>query len=134
MIRQRQFVRRTHATGAIALSLSASLGARLASIRKDLGLSQAALARRVPTSHSAISQIEAGQRNATYTMLCYIAAALGVTPAYLVGADLEALDAEEQQLFRRYRSLSAASRQELERYAEYLQHREKGVPNATVID
>ena len=103
------------------MSLRATLGARLARLRTAAGLSQSGLAKRVPTSHSAISQLEAGQRNATYTMLCHIAAALGVSPAYLVGAELESLTPEEQVLFSRYRTLSNDARRELEQYAAYLQ-------------
>ena len=100
-----------------------SLGPRLAKLREDAGLTQSALARKVRTSQSAISQIEAGERNPSYGMIQQLAEALGVTPAYLVGADVETLTPEEEYHFRQYRSLPEEARRELEQFAAYLRSR-----------
>ncbi|MFL5384734.1 MAG: helix-turn-helix domain-containing protein [Longimicrobiaceae bacterium] len=100
-----------------------SFGARLARLREDAGISQSALARRINASQSAISQIEGGDRNPSYTMLCDLAEALGLSTAYLVGAEVEGLTADEVALFRRYRSLPEDARKELSQYTEYLHTR-----------
>jgi transcriptional regulator with XRE-family HTH domain len=97
-----------------------SFGARLATIREDVGLSQSALARAVGTSQSAISQIEAGDRNPSYEMIRQIAGALRVSPAYLVGGEVEGLTPEEEVHFRQYRSLPDEAREELSEFAAYL--------------
>ena len=99
------------------------IGARIAEIREDAGLSQSALARAIGSSQSAISQIETGERNPSYDMLRQIAAAMGVTVAYLVGASIEGLRPEEEVHFRQYRSLPAEAREELAEYAAYLRHK-----------
>jgi transcriptional regulator with XRE-family HTH domain len=99
------------------------IGKRIAEIREDSGMSQSALARAVKTSQSAISQIEAGERNPSYDMLRQIASAMGVTPAYLVGAEVEGLEPEEKLHFRQYRSLPPEAREELAQYAVYLRHK-----------
>lgn len=97
-----------------------SFGQRLAQIREDAGLTQSALARAVGTSQSAISQIEAGDRNPSYEMIRQIAEALGVTPSYLVGGKVEGLTPEEEIHFRQYRSLPEDAREELKEFAGYL--------------
>jgi transcriptional regulator with XRE-family HTH domain len=98
-----------------------AFGPRLARLREDAGLSQSALSRRIGTSQSAISQMEAGDRSPSYGMLVQLADALGVTIAYLVGAAVEQLSPAEEVHFRRYRALSADAKRELEAYAGYLQ-------------
>jgi transcriptional regulator with XRE-family HTH domain len=97
-----------------------SFGARLARIREDAGLSQSALARAVGTSQSAISQIEAGDRNPSYEMIRQIASALRLTPAYLISEEVEGLTPEEEVHFRQYRSLPEPARDELNEFAAYL--------------
>jgi transcriptional regulator with XRE-family HTH domain len=99
------------------------IGPRIAQIREDAGHTQSSLARAVGTSQSAISQIEAGERNPSYDMLRQIAEALGVTTPYLVGADVVDLKPEEEAHFRQYRGLPEAARRELEDYAAYLRHK-----------
>lgn len=96
------------------------IGPRIAQIREDAGFSQSSLARAVGSSQSAISQIEAGERNPSYEMLRQIAEALGVSTPYLVGAEVEQLKPEEQAHFRQYRGLPEGARRELEEYAAYL--------------
>lgn len=95
-------------------------GGRLARLREDAGLSQSALAKRVGASQSAISQMEAGDRNPSYTMLSQLAEALGVSTAYLVGAAVEQLTPAEEVHFRRYRALPAVAQQELDAYVDFL--------------
>ncbi len=85
-----------------------------------MGLSQSALARGIGTSQSAISQIEAGDRNPSYDMLRQIAEALGVSVPYLVGAEVESLQPEEELHFRQYRTLSEGARDELNQYLTFL--------------
>lgn len=99
------------------------IGTRIAKIRDDAGLSQSALARAVGTSQSAISAIEAGDRNPSYDMLRQLADALGVSVPHLVGAEVESLDPVETAHFRQYRGLSDEARKELEDFAKYLQHK-----------
>jgi transcriptional regulator with XRE-family HTH domain len=99
------------------------IGARIAEIREHAGYTQSSLARAVGTSQSAISQIEAGERNPSYEMLRQIADALGVSTPYLVGAEVEQLKPEEQAHFRQYRGLPEGARRELEEYAAYLRHK-----------
>lgn len=96
------------------------IGPRLAKIREDAGFTQSSLARAVGLSQSAISQIEAGERNPSYETIRQIAHAMKLTPAYLVGAEIEGLTENERALFRQYRGLSEDARRELEEYAAYL--------------
>lgn len=110
---------------------SMDLGERLAQIREDQELSQSALARMVGTSQSAISQIEAGERNPSYEMIRKLAGALAVTPSYLVGEDLEELSKEEQVHFREYRGLTEEAKQELKEFMAYLRHKRRGRPGGS---
>ena len=104
----------------MATGASLNIGKRIAEIREDAGMSQSALARAVGISQSAISQIEAGDRNPSFEMLRSIAKALGVTPAYLVGPEETGLTRDEQVLFRQYKSLPTSARKELQDFAAYL--------------
>jgi transcriptional regulator with XRE-family HTH domain len=103
-------------------------GRRLGRIRTDAGLSQTALASRVDMSQSAISQMEAGERKPSFDVLRQLAAALGVSPSYLLGEEIEDLSKEERVHFRQYRSLPDDARDELRAYAEFLRqkHEKKG--------
>ena len=95
-------------------------GKRLAKVREDAGFTQSSLARAVGLSQSAISQIEAGDRNPSYETIRQLAEAMNLSPAYLVGGEVEGLTDSEKTLFRQYRGLSESSRRELEQFAEYL--------------
>jgi len=101
------------------------IGKRVAQVREEKGLSQSALAREMGTSQSAVSQIEAGERNPSYDMLRQIAVALKVSVAHLVGAPVETLNPEEEVHFRQYRGLSPEAREELREFAAYLAHKKK---------
>ena len=96
-------------------------GKRLAKVREDAGFTQSSLARAVGLSQSAISQIEAGERNPSYETIRQLAEAMNLSPAYLVGGEVdEGLTESEQALFRQYRGLSDSSKRELEQFADYL--------------
>jgi len=97
-----------------------TFGERLGRLREDAGLSQSALARRVGVSQSAVSQMESGERNPSYGMLVQLADALGVSVAYLVGAEVEELSPIEEKHFRRYRALPTEGKQELSAYVDFL--------------
>ena len=100
------------------------IGKRIEEIREQVGLSQSALARAIGTSQSAISQIEAGDRNPSYDMLRQIAKALNVSVPHLVGAEVEQLKPDELAHFRSYRGLSDEAKKELEDFAAYLRSKQ----------
>ena len=100
-----------------------AFGKRLAEVRESAGFTQSSLARAVGLSQSAISQIEADERNPSYETIRSIAKAMGVTPSYLVGGEVEGLTATEETLFRQYRGLDVQARRELEQFAGYLRAR-----------
>ncbi|GAW28959.1 helix-turn-helix domain-containing protein [Carboxydocella sp. ULO1] len=58
--------------------------ARLKAVRKTLGLSQARLAELSGVSQAYISELEAGSKQPTLTILDKLASALGVTVAELI--------------------------------------------------
>jgi transcriptional regulator with XRE-family HTH domain len=95
-------------------------GVRLAQIREEAGFTQSSLARAVGLSQSAISQIEAGERNPSYETIRQLAEAMKLSPAHLVGGEVEDLSAEETALFRQYRGLDENAKRELEQFAAYL--------------
>jgi transcriptional regulator with XRE-family HTH domain len=101
------------------------IGKRIAQVREEKGLTQSGLARAMDVSQSAVSQIEAGERNPSYEMLRSIAAALGVSIPHLVGAPVEKLTPEEETHFRQYRGLSPEARKELQGFAAYLQQKQQ---------
>lgn len=100
------------------------IGKRIAEVREQAGLSQSALARDMGTSQSAVSQIEAGERNPSFETLRQIADALKVSVPYLVGAEVEKLSPQEEVHFRQYRGLSDDARKELHEFAAYLKHKQ----------
>ena len=79
------------------------LGARIAALRRDAGLSQAELAQRLQISASAMGMYEQGRREPSAQTLVTMAQALGVTTDYLLtgvpGPDQE--DALNQMLLSR---------------------------------
>ena len=95
-------------------------GRRLQEIRTDAGLTQSGLARALITSQSAISQMERGEREPSFQMLRRLARALGVSPAHLLGRDVDDLSPAEQVHFRQYRSLPDEAQEEIRNFAEYL--------------
>ncbi len=61
----------------------AALGARIARLRKQQGLSQAKLCLMAGIGHAYLVDVEKGRRNVGFDNLCRIAAALGVTVSEL---------------------------------------------------
>lgn len=100
------------------------IGKRIEEIREQQGLSQSALARAIGTSQSAISQIEAGERNPSFDMLRQIAKALNLSVPHLVGAEVEQLAPDEIAHFRNYRGLSDEAKKELQDFAAYLRQKQ----------
>ena len=60
------------------------MGARIAALRKETGLSQAELAQRLQISASAMGMYEQGRREPSAQMLVELAQTLGVTTDYLL--------------------------------------------------
>ncbi len=102
-----------------------TLPERVVQLRSDQELTQSALAKKIGTSQSAIAQIEAGERNPSYDMIRKLAEALGVTPSYLLGADVEELSDEEKVHFRELKGLSREARIELRQFMAYLKDKER---------
>lgn len=100
-----------------------AFGKRLAEVREGAGFTQSSLARAVNLSQSAISQIEAGERNPSYETIRLLAKAMDLTPSYLVGGEVEGLSETEETLFRQYRGLDEQARRELEQFADFLRAR-----------
>jgi transcriptional regulator with XRE-family HTH domain len=105
-------------------------GRRLAKIREAAGHTQSSLAEAAGLSQSAISQLESGARHPTYETIRHLARAMKLSPAYLMGGELEGLSGGERALVRRYRTLSERARREVERLAEDLCAREIAQPKA----
>lgn len=106
------------------------LGTRVRQTRKAQGMTQSQLADALGTSQSAVSQIEAGDRNPTYDMIRRLADQLNVSPGYLMGGDvrgedIDELSPEEETHFRQLRGLSDEGREELREYMQYLRFQEK---------
>jgi transcriptional regulator with XRE-family HTH domain len=99
-------------------------GRRLAKIREAAGHTQSSLAEAAGLSQSAISQLESGARHPTYDTIRHLAKAMKISPAYLMGGDLQGLSGCERALLRRYRTLSGRARRECERLVEDLCARE----------
>lgn len=77
-------------------------GERVKERRKAMGLTQTDLALRMGfKSKQAISHIEAGDRNLKQSQVAALAAALGVTPAYLMGWE----DSEREKMIREIHDL-----------------------------
>jgi transcriptional regulator with XRE-family HTH domain len=108
-----------------------TFGNRLVRLREDAGVKQAELAARIGSSQSTVSQLEKDQRKPSFDMIRKLADALGVSPAYLLGAEVEELRPEERQHFRQYRSLPEKAQQELRAFTEYLRQKHRGSSEET---
>jgi transcriptional regulator with XRE-family HTH domain len=96
------------------------IGPRIAQLREEAGWTQAELAKRIGTSQSAVSQIEKGIKTPSFSTIRQVADALGVTPGYVIGGEVESLTPEEEIHFRQYRSLPPQAREELQTYLQFL--------------
>ena len=100
---------------------------RLKDAREYVGFSQEEVSELVGISRSAISLIESGQRKVDSLELKTFARIYGQPVSYLTGDD-ERLEAppDIQALARQVSKLSAADRDEVLKFAEYLFNRPKG--------
>jgi transcriptional regulator with XRE-family HTH domain len=81
---------------------NAEFGSRLAKLRKDAGITQAELARRLGLAQSLISRFEKGQRRMYDDMIAATAKILGVTPNDILGiGPCKQVRPEEASLSRR---------------------------------
>lgn len=78
--------------------ISASLGQRIRSARKDAGMSQGQLASNLNTTQSAISLYEAGQRSVGIDMLLNVARILNRPLHYFLGDDGEMLYVADSEI------------------------------------
>jgi transcriptional regulator with XRE-family HTH domain len=81
---------------------NAEFGARLSKLRKDAGITQAELARRLGLAQSLISRFEKGQRRMYDDMIVATAKILGVTPNDILGVGpCKPIKPEEASLTRK---------------------------------
>ncbi|MCA9821748.1 MAG: helix-turn-helix transcriptional regulator [Dehalococcoidia bacterium] len=78
--------------------ISASLGHRIRTARKDAGMSQGQLATALNTTQSAISLYEAGQRSVGIDMLLNVARILNRPLHYFLGQDGEMLFVSDSEI------------------------------------
>ena len=86
---------------------------RIRQLRISLGMSQEDLAKKVGyAGRSAISKVENGSRDISRSMIAKYAAALNVSPTYLLFDDGENKDSgfQEQELFTIFRTLGKKDR------------------------
>lgn len=81
---------------------------RIADLRKQRGLTQAALAAKAGISRPFLAQIENGDRNLSLKNQRKIAASLGVNPSELV--DFDAEDSDEEIILEAFSTLSGEQR------------------------
>jgi transcriptional regulator with XRE-family HTH domain len=105
-----------------------SIGNRIRTTRRELGLTQEELADQVGVSRSAVAQWETGRTGQVTANLSRIAAALQVNVEYLMVGDdkraaAEARQGDELALLRLYRECDPDDRQMLLRTARRLARR-----------
>jgi HTH-type transcriptional regulator, cell division transcriptional repressor len=110
---------------ALVAELIGVVPGRLRKRRKDLGLSQAALAERADVSVELVSRIERGLCLPSLTTLVRFCDALSTTPNVMLGYDEAAVERDSDRLVAKLRALPRARRREVERIAEALAHYEK---------
>ena len=101
------------------------LGERLREARKYLGLKQDDVAAHLKIPRTALSDIENGQRRVEAFELTRLAKLYRQQVSYFIGEDVSAteLPADVAHIARQAKSLSRPDREELGRFAEYLQTR-----------
>ena len=88
--------------------------------RERQELSQEQLAKASGLTAAAISQIESGLREPTFSTIVRLASALKTTPNDLMGLGEAAVDPSLQALFRDATKLSASDYETLKAYARFL--------------
>lgn len=76
------------------------LGARIALLRKSLGLSQQELANRLGVSASAVGMYEQGRREPPCALICELAALFGVSTDFLLTGQVRSRDEKALQTAR----------------------------------
>lgn len=95
--------------------------ARLKKTRERQGLSQRELADRSGLTPAAISQLETGQREPTFSTIVRLATALRTSPNDLIGiGDAEPLDPSLRGLFRDAKKLTAKDIEAVRAFMAYL--------------
>jgi len=113
------------------------LGKRITALRKEAGLTQEQLAKRLNITRSALSQYELGSRNPDYDLLLKIADFFEVTVDYLLGkpksesvikeekASYNVGDPDLQIAFREASDFSEEAKQQTIDFIKYLKEKEK---------
>ena len=105
------------------------LGERLREARKYLGLKQEDVAAHLKMPRTALSDIENGQRRVEVLELVRLAKLYRQQMSYFTGEDVLAapLPADVACIARQAKNLSTQDREELGRFAEYLQARSQSL-------
>ncbi|MBI1925505.1 helix-turn-helix transcriptional regulator [Candidatus Poribacteria bacterium] len=98
---------------------------RIASRRRELGLSQADLARKLEVDPSYISMIESGQQEPSLEFLKRAAEVLDVKPSYLIATDAEieggtVYSTEAAELLARFQQLTEEDKKSLADFLRFL--------------
>ena len=92
-----------------------SFGKKIALLRKDLGLSQTELAKKINTSVSVISRYERDEMAPSIDTAKKLADILGSTVGYLLGENDEANIFKEPEILNRFKALKEFSSDEKEK-------------------
>lgn len=92
-----------------------SFGKKIALLRKDLGLSQTELAKKINTSVSVISRYERDEMAPSIDTAKKLADVLGSTVGYLLGENDEANIFKEPEILSRFKALKEFSSDEKEK-------------------
>ncbi|MFW5876119.1 MAG: helix-turn-helix domain-containing protein [Myxococcota bacterium] len=105
--------------------LTRVVSSRVRKRRKELKLSQAALAERVDVSVELISRIERARCLPSLSTLVRLCDALSLTPNELLGYEAPATEREAERITAVLRAMPSARRREVERIAEALAQYER---------
>ena len=99
------------------------LGARLRDARRYLGLKQEEVAAHLGIPRTALSDIENGRRRVEALELTKMAGLYQMRVSYFTGEDAAAMPVDVAHIARQAANLSTRDREELVKFAEYLQAR-----------
>lgn len=106
-----------------------SFGDNLRNRRKELGLTQEEIGRKIGCGKSTINRYENGEINVPYDRILAAAKALETTPAHLMGwekeegyIDVESLKDDERILLKSYRSMTENDREMMRDLARRLKN------------
>ena len=105
----------------LAADESATLGKRLKDAREAIGLPQAAVADHLGIPRPSVSDIETGRRRVAFLELKQLAALYRRPLSHFSGDESNEVDATTQALFRTASGLSQDDRQQVLRFAQFLQ-------------